>query len=242
MLLFCGAVSVVPAFGHETEGQLRFAHPHVREVVETQVRLGWESRYLSEGRDSLGGDSLFTSSIELGSEYVAGGIWYGFSPDQGYDELQLSLTLARSIGDVDFYGGYTHLRFPFDGTFDNEIGAGVSWSGLHLEVELAADFYYSFDADGYFAELTASREFSLSDRLAINVSIPIGMNQNYVSDGHDGFNNLAVRLGAEYALTDSVSLTVHGVYNWALGREATLAGDDLLIDFFHGGVGMRWAF
>lgn len=240
--LIYGFVSVVTAFGHEPEAQLPFVHPHAHETVEGHVHLGWESRYFSEGRDSLDGDSLFVSSFEMGWEHLAGGVWYGYSPDQRHDELQLTLALAQSIGDFEFYGGYTHLRFPFDSSHDNEIGTGVAWSGLPMDVELSADLYYSFDADGYFAELSAGREFAITDRLAINFSAPFGINQGYVPDGHDGANNIALRLGLEYALSNSISVTAHTTYSWALGRDAASPGDDRLIDFFHGGVGLQWSF
>jgi hypothetical protein len=46
----------------------------------------------------------------------------------------------------------------------------------------------------------------------------------------------------EFALTDSISVTAHTTYSWALGRDAALPGDEQLIDFFHGGVGLQWSF
>ena len=125
--------------------------------MEGHAHLGWESNYFSEGRDSLDGDSLVAGSFEMGWEHLAGGVWLGTSPDQDYDEMQLTLALTQSFGDFEFYGGYTHLRFPSDGSHDNEIGAGFVWSGLPMDVELSADAYYSFNADGYFAEIAASR-------------------------------------------------------------------------------------
>jgi hypothetical protein len=234
--------SALAALAHEPEAQLPFDRQYVDDTVEGHAHLGWESRYFSEGRDALDGDSLIAGSFEVGWKHISGGVWYGNSPDQRYDELQLSLAVTRSTGDFEFYGAYTHLRFPFDDSHDNEIGAGVAWTGLPMEVELSADIYYSFDADGYFAEIAAVREMSITDRLAVNFSVPFGINQGYVADGHDGANNIALRLGLEFALTDSISVTAHTTYSWALGRDATFPGDDLLIDFFHGGVGLQWTF
>ena len=234
--------SSLAAVAHELEAQLPFERPHAHDTIEGHAHLGWESRYFSEGRDALGGDSLFVGSFEMGWEHVAGGVWYGHSPDQHYDELQLSLALTQSVGDFELYGGYTYLSFPFDGSHDNEIGTGVVWSGLPMDLELSADMYYSFDAEGYFAEIAAGREFEITDDLAINVSVPFGINQGYVADGHDGANNIAMRLGLRFALTDSISITAHTTYSWALGRDAALAGDEQLIDFFHGGAGLQWSF
>lgn len=235
-------VGALTAHGHEPEAQLPFERPHAHGAVEGHIHAGWESRYFSEGRDSLDGDSLFAGSFEIGWRHLAGGIWYGHSPDQHYDELQLTLALTQSLGDFEFYGGYTHLRFPFDDSFDNEIGAGIAWSGLPTDVELAADLYHSFEADGFFAEISAAREFPITDRLALSLTGLFGINQGYVSDGHDGANHVAVRMGIEYALSDSLSLTAHTAYSWGLGKDRALPGDDPLIDFFHGGAGLQWSF
>jgi hypothetical protein len=238
----CGLVCVLTVFGHEPEVQLPFERPHAHESPEGHAHLGWESRYFSEGRDSLNGDSLFVSSFEMGLKHLAGGVWYGYSPDQRYDELQLTLAFTQSIGDFEFYGGYTHLRYPFDGSHDNEIGAGIAFSGLPMDVGLSADLYYSLDAEGYFAEIVASREFTITDRFALSFSAPFGINQGYVADGHDGANYVALRLGLEYAISDSISVTAHSTYSWALGRNAASPGDDQLIDFFHAGIGLEWSF
>ena len=239
-LFFC--LNVLRAYGHEAEAQLPFEHPHAHESVEGHVHTGWESRYFSEGRDSLDGDSLQTSSVEVGWEHVSVGIWYGRSPDQTYDELQLAFALTQSIGDFELYVGYTHLQFPSAGTHDDEIGVGFAWPGLPMEFELAADAYYSFDADGVFVEFSATREIEITNRLSLGISGIFGLNQGYVADGHDGANHLAARLGAQYAITDSVSLTAHTTYSWALARDSTLPGDAQLIDFSHSDIGLQWSF
>ena len=234
--------SVLTVFGHEPEVLHRIERQDGHEALEGHADLGWESRYFLEGRDSLEGDSLFTGSFEMGWECLAGGVWYGYSPDRSYDELQLALAVTRTMGDFEFHGGFTHLRFPSDGTHDNEIGAGAVWSGLPMDVEISAELYYSFDADGCFAEISAGREFQIGDSLTLDLSAPFGINQGYVTDGHDGANHIAFRLGLEYALSGSVSITAHSTYSWALGRDGTLAGDAQLIDFFHAGMGLRWRF
>lgn len=236
------SAGVLVASAHEAEVQLPFQYPHAHESIEGHAHLGWMSRYHSEGRDSLDGDSLFAGSVELGWRHLAGGVWYGHSPDQDYDECQISLALNGGAGDLEYYLGYTHLRFPFDGSHDNEIGIGATWQGLPLEIELAADAYHSFAADGCFAEISVAREFLVSEKLSLHLSGVFGVNQGYVSDGHDGANHFALRLGVEYALSESLSLTAHTAYSWGLERDRSLAGDALLDDFLHGGVGLQWSF
>lgn len=240
LVIYCLTYATI-GLAHEAKAQLPFEHPHAHDAVKAHAHLGWESKYFSEGRDTLDGDSLFTSSFELGWKHLTGGIWYGNSPDQAYDESQFSLALSQSIQDIEFYLGYTHLRFPFDDSRDNEIGAGISWSGLPIDIELAADTYYSLDADGYFVEISAAKEFSISNRLAFDLSGQLGINQGLVSDGHDGANHFALRLGLTYGISKSMSITAHSTYSWALNVDPTLPGDEQLIDFFHGGVGLQWS-
>jgi hypothetical protein len=229
-------------YGREAEAQHPFKRPDADVGWQGHAHLGWESRYLSEGRDVLDGESLLFSSVEMGWQHLSAGVWYGSSPDQEYNELQLSIAFTHGFGDTEFYGGYTHFRFPFDGAHDNEIGAGFIWSGLPMDFEFATDVYYSFEAEGYFAELAFGREVALSDQLAFRFSVPLGMNQGYVTDGHDGANSIALRLSVAFALAESATLAVHATHSWALGKKAALPGDDSLIDFCHAGIGLQWSF
>jgi hypothetical protein len=205
--------------------------------------VDYESRYASEGRDMLDGDSLVSGTFEAGWNALSAGVWYAKSPEQSYDELQLSTALSWDWKDLEGYVAYTHLRFPQDGGHDHEIGAGVSWSGFPGGVALNLDAYYSFDADGTFIETSLSREFEISDQLRLTPAMVFGVNQGYVTDGHDGANHIELRLGAAYSLTDALALTVHLSYNLAMDRDAAqYPGDELLRDFFHFGVGLAYEF
>lgn len=214
---------------------------HGHEGIEVAVDLAYESRYFSEGRDALDGDALLTGSIELGWEHLFGGIWYGNSPDQRYDELQLTAGLVHEFGPVESSLAYTHFRFPFDGSHDHEVGVGMVWGGLPLDLELTGDAYYSFDAKGSFWEASLSRSFDLTERLSLSAAGIFGVNQGYVSDGHDGANHFAASLGAEYAINDCWALVAHTTYSWAIDREILRPGDATLRDFLHFGLGVHWS-
>lgn len=236
-------LATLTASANEPEPSLPLKRPHGHDKLEGNFRLGWESRYFSEGRDALDGDSLLTSSVEFGWKHFSGGIWYGYSPDQRYDELQLSLAYTYHVNDnFECYISYTHFQFPFENSHDDEVGIGFVWTGLPADIELSTDIYYSFDADGYFAEISAGKSFEINDHLNLNLSTIFGVNQGYVSDGHDGANHIALQLGLECAVSDSLAITVHTTYSWALDKDAAAPGDDQLIDFFHGGVGLQWSF
>lgn len=142
-----------------------------------------------------------------------------------------------------WYIAYTHLRFPEDGGHDHEIGIGTAWSGLPWELEIALDAYHSQDAAGTFIEASLYREIAVAANLRLAPAIVFGVNQGYVADGRDGANHLGLRLGGEYSLTDSITLTAHLSQSFAIGRDAgRYTGDEPLQDFFHLGIGVGYEF
>lgn len=232
------------AFAHEGNSELTFDRFFGGDSGwNFHLHSDLESRYAAEGRDALDGASLATATFEAAWNAVSLGMWYGKSPGQSYGELQLSTALSWDWKDLEWYFAYTHLRFPEDGGHDHEIGTGVSWSGLPLKMELAVDAYYSFEADGAFIETSLHRDFDLSDCLQLSPAIVFGINQGYVPDGHDGANHIELRLEGEYELTRSLTLTAHTSYSFGIDRNANKHPDDeLLRDFFHAALGLRWEF
>ncbi len=217
-------------------------HQPEEQILEGHAYTSLESRYLSEGRDALDGDSLWVNSVEMAYGKFFGGIWYGSSPDQDYDELQLSLGYAESIGDLEIAVGYTRFEFPFESAHDNEAGTTLTWSNLPMGCALSADAYYSFEADGYFVELALGHEFELSDSFSVVAAGFMGINQGYVSDGHDGANNVGLRLEGTVALSGNWFFFSHMTYSWAIDANPALEGDAQLINFLHGGLGLMWEF
>ena len=213
-----------------------------RPGLEGEVFAGWESRYLTEGRDALRGGSLFVAGAELSWEGLMARVWRGHAAGGGYGEWKFSLGLEKEVGDFGFSTGFTHLRFPGTGKHDNRVSAGVSWSGLPWKVGLGAEAYYSFEAGGWFGEVSAGRGFAVTDRLGLEVSAALGVNQGFVADGHDGANHWALRLGAEYEVSESLAVTAHAEYSWELGRDGALPGDQTLGNIFRWGTGLRWSF
>jgi len=213
-----------------------------KQTFESLFHAAIESRYFSEGRDDLDGSSLLTTSAEFSWQNISAGVWYGDSPDEDYDELQLSIKVSKEFGNVEVYLTYVHLRTLFEGSHDNEIGVGFTVNALPFDLAFSVDAYQSFEVNGSFWEASLLREFTYNEQLSFSLSSTLGVNHGYVDDGHDGLNYVAASLGAEYALSEGVSLTSHIAYSWAVDRDSTLEGDENLINFFHAGVGLQWSF
>lgn len=218
------------------------------------ITPAWDSRYVSEGRDNLDGDSLFGATTEisyLGLPFgeIMVGTWYAWTPDSpAYSEFNAFAEYSFEIGEFGAYFGYNHLRFypeeqfhP-DDNYDNEIGAGVSY-GLPLNIGIGADWYYSFDANGSFFELILEGEYEVCKRLTLVPSALLGFNAGYIAAGHDGANNVAVGLEAVVPVNDYIELAGYTAYNWAIDRDfPNYPDDEILRDFFYGGVRVTISF
>lgn len=149
--------------------------------------------------------------------------------------------MTQSISDFSVYAAYRHLQFPSDDLNDDEVTAGISMSGLPAELRLAVDAYYSFEADGFFTIVSVFRGFTITDSLGITAIGEFGINQGYVSDGHDGANHFALTLVSNYQVRKSISIVVRLTQSWAIGQDSNAPGDETLVDFFNGGIGIQWS-
>ncbi|NNF17236.1 MAG: hypothetical protein HKN70_10870 [Gammaproteobacteria bacterium] len=245
----CGALGLcimiccsVTASAQQQAPSMSFGGTSAQPIVEGVFDSSWQSRYFSEGRDSLAGDSLWVNSIDLAWNKLLGQVWYATSPQQAYDELQLFIGFGHSVGEVDLYVGYGRLEFPADKLHDTEASAGISWPGLPGGAEITVDATYAFAANGWFYDVAVRRSFAVSDALSVHAIGNFGVNQGFVSDGHGGGNHFMLHGGAEYLLSEAIAVTAYAAYTWAVNEDMNLAGDMQLTDFFHGGIGVRWYF
>lgn len=224
-------------------GSLSHIEPiHSHDELMIDLDAGWESRYFSEGRDALDGKSLWTGALSLGYNHFSGGVWYGRSSSHNYDELQYNLSLSEKTGDLSFYAGYTHLVFSKDDESDDEWSIGIAYEDLPYAIGTSIDSTYSMDAKGIFYEWSTYREFSLNDNSSMTLSATLGLNDDYVSDGHNGANFYALSVGIEKEILEDLSFFGHGMQSFAIDRDLSLMGDQQLKDFFHFGLGIQYNF
>ena len=220
-------------------GQIRLESP---EPKSPHLHLLWESRYALEGRDTLEGGGLLSAETEITAHGFTLAPWYGNGWDSDYEEFNLAFIYGNSIGAATYYFALTHFQYLSDGEDDEELGAGLTFP-LGDILDLGIDGYYSRDAEGAFIELSASREFTVTDALTLAPRLAFGMNQGYYADGHDGANHTALFLEATYELTDKIALSAYLAHTWDIDADpANAPDDDLLKDFFWGGFGLTLTF
>jgi len=211
--------------------------------LEIGASLAWTSRYMSEGLDNLDGKSIFSTTLEASLENFLFELWYGFSPNVSYDELELGLYYCLEWDDFEFYAGAAHLRYFRDREHENELVVGGEYSGVPANLALGAEVCYNLEQWGYFAEVHLSGSYEVTDFITLTPMALMGMNQGYTPDGHHGPNHFALSLEARTPLTKSLELSVSASYQWAIDRYARrYEGDDLLKNCFIFGAALHATF
>lgn len=205
-----------------------------------------DSHYMSEGRDSLNGHSLWSNHIEGLYENWAIGFRHGEGNGAPYTEYNASIESARQFGPVDIYAGYTWLHYPEEAADDeeSEVGAGVSLvDPLPFGLTPSIDWYYSFLSEGGFFEFSLTREFELNDQSTLLPMIVLGYNEGYVGEGHRGANHFALVLEASHSISENLELSGYIAGNIAVNANAVrFVEDELLRDLFYAGIGVSWTF
>lgn len=221
---------------------IEFIPPEPEPAFAFVANAAWDSRYVLEGRDSLDGDSLFSTTLEaiyqgLPFGEIAVAAWYAWTPSsEAYSELNLTALYEFEIENFVGYFGYNHLRFFPDDAHDHEIGGGGAFA-LPYGLSVGAEWLYGFDANGSFFVGFLEGEYEVLPWLALVPSALIGFNAGYIPDGHEGANNAALGLEAVIPIGERVEVGAYAAYNWAIDRDfPNSAGDELLKDFFYGGV------
>ncbi|SDJ89443.1 hypothetical protein SAMN04488540_11524 [Ferrimonas sediminum] len=178
-------------------------------AAEYEIDLGYDSKYISEGRDNLdkggiywaNGAAAFDNGITLSAAYG-----YAADSDVNYDELNVGIEYGFEVGDFSLYASYTRLEFFEDDESDNEWGAGIAYGGLEW-FEPFATYVYSTEAEGSFVEVGIQRDFSINEALTFSPYVILGLDYGYASPEHDGANHTAVGATLAYQLNDTWAIS-----------------------------------
>jgi hypothetical protein len=220
-------------------------HTRIKSLYEWHTHLFWESRYVTEGRDNLSGENLISASSEFIIDEVSFVPWYGYSSGADYSELNLNFIYGiRPTNDFAVYFGYNHIRARDQDyrASDNEISFDMVYK-LLKNTGVFASLYHSFDANGSFLESGVKYNGALSKAVHYSVRGTFGINAEYIPEGHNGLNHVQLRANISYIPVVQVELNAYTGYNQAINRNAIqYADDELLRNFFWGGVGLTYHF
>jgi hypothetical protein len=220
-----------------------------RTAAESQFKLhahlAWESRYVSEGRDNLAGNSITSVSSEFDLGELSILPWLAHSSGADYSELDVNVVYGKKLTEsLTIYAGYDRIFTRQSGDNDdfNEVSLGLSYDWLK-HVKMSALTYYSFEAEGSFIDASVSYQHTLKKNLDFSVHGKLGANAGYISDGHNGLNHAHLLTSVDYHPLIRLDVYAYLGYNQAINRDAErYAGDGLLGDFIWGGVGFTYRF
>ena len=207
------------------------------------TRAQWESRYVSEGRDNLDGAGIQTTIIDIEYEFFELLLWNGWGYDSEYDELNIIPSLNYELNNIKIYLDYNHKQFFEDDESENEIGSGISYHGLPYDIFLGFDWYHSFEADGSFYEFSLGSIIEPVQKVSLAPIFIFGINNNYISDGHDGANHISLQLNGQYEIAKQLNFHGYVRYNIEIDSDPnSFTGDELLNNFFWSGIGFEVKF
>ena len=231
-----------------TGGNIRLEKPYRTELEEEfkwHAHLLWESRYVTEGRDNLSGKGIISASTEFNYKDINIVPWVADAINTDYSEFNLNIVYAtKLLENLDFFVGYNYIQARESGrsSNDNEINFDLAYF-YEKQFQIVTNVYYSFDAEGAFAEVAIKKGYRIDKTFSINLRAVIGFNSGYVVDGHNGINHGQLLARASYQLIDEMEVYAYTGYNLAINRDnSRYAGDELLRDFFWGGAGLSYRF
>jgi len=194
--------------------------------------FGWDSLYLSEGRDELGGSGMFHTEFAGSVGPVTVGTWYGDGTEADYGEWNLFAEWGFELSEtVSLSLGYTYLAFFSEGedAKDNELGMG--WVYLFGDrLELAADVVYSTEAEGAFVDLALAAPFEAAASIKLAPYAQLGLDFGYRTEEYDGPNHFQIGVSAELPVYRRFAFGGFAAYSFALqdiDREEDRTGADL---------------
>jgi len=211
--------------------------------IKFNLEIGWDSRYMSEGRDELAGDGLAATTLEASYKDLTLGLWYSASPDEDYREYQISAAYTIEWRDFEFGLSYTHLRFPSEKEHDNELAFAIVFPELPGGIVAELETVWSFEADGAFIEASVSRDCEVADWLTLTPWVGLGWNEGFVDDGHKGANHVALGIEAALPVKDDTALVFRCHYSRAIDADAErYPEDESLKNRFTWGLALQAAF
>ncbi|QBF82844.1 hypothetical protein EXU30_09170 [Shewanella maritima] len=186
--------------------------------VAVSIDLGYESKYISEGRNNLedGGISWGMFSAQDGKLTTYALV--GRAAQQHYIEWQLGFEYAIELGaDIEASVGYQRVEvYGDERESDNELFASATYTGSKW-IEPSVEYTYSTENAGYFVEVSLQHHWQATEQLTISPYAIQGFDFQYATEHYNGPNHF--QFGAELAYAISDSITINGHISRTIAQE-----------------------
>ncbi|MGI2098158.1 hypothetical protein [Shewanella glacialipiscicola] len=210
------------------------------ESLAVTLDLGWDSKYISQGRNNLqdGGIYWLNTSVQYG--YWTTYALVGRGDSQAYTEWNLGLEYGFNlVENFDANLGYQRIEgYGSSRCQDNELFAELAYTATPWLIP-SINYVYSTEANGYFVEMSLHSFWNITDHFSLTPYITQGFDFKYRTAEHNGKNNLQFGLESNYQLSPNMSVSGHISHSIAQGdieQEATANGDTSSQDQTYAGI------
>jgi len=208
--------------------------------VEGDVYVGVYDKYLWRGFDLSGSEPVAQSGVDMTSGNFTLSYWTNIqlSSDsgEGYksgEATENDLTIDYSLDITDLVSiSAGNIYYMLDGLDDtNELYLSVSLSTI-LEPSVAV--YYDWDEaeeNGLYYTASIGHSFDLMEKLSMSLGALVGYNEesDYAVGNYSDWHNYELSVGADYALTDQISISPSFLFSEGISDEAKVAIDSEML-------------
>ena len=220
----------------------------VQESSEIQylLDLGWDTNYISEGRNNLEKGGIFWSTAAVQYQNVNVYAMLGRGDSEHYIEWDIGIEYTIALTEsFETTLGYQRVESYGDERFsDNELFGSLTYSGVEW-LTPSVNYTYSIGAGGYFVEASLHSSWELTDKLTLTPYATQAFDFQYATEDYNGQNHFQFGIEAEYLLSQNISLSGHISHTVAqedIKLEAEV--DDITsgLDQSFSGVHLTWLF
>lgn len=204
--------------------------------VEGSAYAGYFDKYLWRGYDLSGGLPVVQGGVNLSSNGFSLGYWTNIQTKtdvgaglNGGDATETDITLDYSFSPVEKVTvSVGNIWYALDGLEDTkELYLGL---GLDIPAAPAFKIYYDYDMadeNGLFYTAAVSHSLDLAEKLSIGFGALVSFNDksDYAVGNYSGWHNYELSAGANYAITDQLSVAPSLLFSSPISDEAKIAID-----------------
>ena len=242
----------MPSFAANTNSAIDDSHSTVKltspESTETQylIDLGWDSNYISEGRNNLDRGGIFWSTAAIQHDNLNVYATLGRGDSEHYIEWNLGVEYAIELTEhIETSIGYQRIEsYGDERSSDNELFGSISYAGIAWLIP-SISYTYSFAAGGYFVEASLHSSWELADDLTLTPYVTQAFDFQYATEDHNGPNHFQFGIEAEYLLSPNIVLSGHVSHTVAqedIKLEAKMDDQSASLDQTFAGVHLSWIF
>ena len=214
--------------------------------VQALFDLGWDSKYISEGRNNLDKGGIYWATAAIQKDNLNVYATVGRGDSQHYTEwnfgIEYGFDLTENLsGSV----GYQRLEFYGDErAHDNELFSSLEYTAVEWLIP-SVSYTYSTEAAGYFIEVSLHSNWELAPGFTVSPYVTQGFDFQYVTEEHDGANHFQFGVEAEYQLPNNLVLSGHISQTIAqedIKLEARNNGTLGDLDETYAGIHLSWSF